>query len=299
MGKWAKTGLAVVLLISTSLITVTSSHASIKPGSKCVKLGVKSVSAGKTYACIKKGKTLVWNSGVKVVKPVPKAKSTLAPTPVASQTPAAEPSATPTPTPTIAATPTPTPSASPTDTSTPSPTPTLTPTDTPTPTPTATDASTLGSKENPVPIGTPLTIGDLVYTIKKVEYNIDAKLCAADGTNSGCVVDSNGVASVDPTDTNSWVSVTFSVQNNATATASPAGISTSFFINLPNGDLAWSDDLIFGYPLLSDVNIAPAGTGTGTVNFQVPKTLTNLNSTLELGDSSNGDTVNYYFQINW
>ncbi len=296
MGKWAKTGLAVVLLISTSLITATSSQASIKPGSKCVKLGVKSVAAGKTYSCTKKGKTLVWNSGVKVVKQVPKTKSTPAATPASSQTPAAAPSVTPTPT--ISETKTPTPSASPT--ATPTPTSSSTPTATPTPTATTTtDASALGSKENPVPIGTPLTIGDLVYTIKKVEYNIDTKLCAADGTNTGCVIDSNGVASVDPTDTNSWVSVTFSVQNNATATASPDGISTAFFINLPNGDLAWSDDLIFGYPLLSDVNIAPAGTGTGTVNFQVPKTLTHLNSTLELGDSSNGDTVNYYFQISW
>ena len=283
MGKLARAGLALTLVVTTVVASSPISQASIKPGAKCAKLGITSVSAGKTYTCIKKGKSLVWNSGLKVVKPAPKPKST------------------PTPAPTIAATPTPTPSATPTDTSTPSPTPTPTATDTstPTPTPTTTDASAMGTKDNPVPIGTALTIGDLVYTIKKVDYNIDAKLCAADSTNTGCVVDSKGNASVDPTNTNTWVSVTFSVVNNATATASPAGISTSFFINLPGGDLAWSDDLVFGYPLLSDVNIAPAGTGTGTVNFQVPKTVTHLNSTLELGDSSNGDTVNYYFQVSW
>jgi hypothetical protein len=54
------------LLLSSQLST---SHAAAKAGAKCTKVGVKSVVGAKTYTCIKSGKKLVWNKGVKVAAP--------------------------------------------------------------------------------------------------------------------------------------------------------------------------------------------------------------------------------------
>jgi len=45
--------------------------ASVKAGSACTKQGVKQISAGKSFTCIKQGKKLVWNKGVAVKKAGP------------------------------------------------------------------------------------------------------------------------------------------------------------------------------------------------------------------------------------
>lgn len=66
--------------------------AAMKSGQSCKKLGATSTSKGVKYTCIKSGKKLVWNKGVKVV-PVVK------PTPTSSSTPEVTPSPTPTSTP--------------------------------------------------------------------------------------------------------------------------------------------------------------------------------------------------------
>jgi len=90
---------ALVAVLSLSLITAQLSVAAVTPGAKCSKAGATSTYNGKKYTCVKSGKKLVWNKGVAIAKPVPVASPT--PTPVATPTP--------TPTPTVSATPTPTP----------------------------------------------------------------------------------------------------------------------------------------------------------------------------------------------
>ena len=45
---------------------MTVATAAVTPGAKCSKVGVKQVYKGKTYTCVKSGKKLVWNKGVKV-----------------------------------------------------------------------------------------------------------------------------------------------------------------------------------------------------------------------------------------
>ena len=79
----------------------TAASAAVKAGQSCSKAGATSTSKGIKYTCIKSGKKLVWNKGVKIVR-VAKPTPTLTPTPT--------PEATPTPTPpTVSPTPTPTP----------------------------------------------------------------------------------------------------------------------------------------------------------------------------------------------
>ena len=51
----------------------TTATAAVKAGAKCQKVGVKSVVGAKTFTCIKAGKKLVWNKGVRVVAVIPKA----------------------------------------------------------------------------------------------------------------------------------------------------------------------------------------------------------------------------------
>ena len=58
------------LFLSTPLIPV---NAAAKAGAKCTKAGSTEVVKGKSYTCIKSGKKLVWNKGVKVAAAIPKA----------------------------------------------------------------------------------------------------------------------------------------------------------------------------------------------------------------------------------
>ena len=58
----------VLLFISFSLIPA---DAAIKAGSVCKTAGITSVASGKTFTCVKSGKKMVWDKGVKVTQPVP------------------------------------------------------------------------------------------------------------------------------------------------------------------------------------------------------------------------------------
>lgn len=65
---WVASFVSLVLLFAS----VNSATATIKAGTKCVKLAQTSVFAGKKYTCIKSGKKLVWNKGVTfTIKPTP------------------------------------------------------------------------------------------------------------------------------------------------------------------------------------------------------------------------------------
>ena len=61
--------LRLVALIIPMVLVASNSYAAVKVGSSCSKAGIKSVSAGKTYTCVKSGKKLVWDKGVAVSKP--------------------------------------------------------------------------------------------------------------------------------------------------------------------------------------------------------------------------------------
>ena len=96
----------IAISISTALMIAGNfsvASAAVKAGQSCNKAGATSTSKGIKYTCIKSGKKLVWNKGVKIVR-VAKPTPTLTPTP----TPEATPTPTPTP-PTVSPTPTPTP----------------------------------------------------------------------------------------------------------------------------------------------------------------------------------------------
>jgi hypothetical protein len=81
-------GVALAIVAAT---LSSNASAAIKAGSTCTKLGLKSVSGGKSYTCVKSGKKLVWNKGVlsPIAKPAPSATAT--PVPVPSETPSPKP----------------------------------------------------------------------------------------------------------------------------------------------------------------------------------------------------------------
>ena len=65
----------IALLVITPLLfssQLSTSHAAAKAGAKCQKVGIKSVVGAKTFTCIKSGKKLVWNKGVRVLAVIPK-----------------------------------------------------------------------------------------------------------------------------------------------------------------------------------------------------------------------------------
>jgi len=74
-----------------------AASAAVKAGQSCSKAGATSTSKGIKYTCIKSGKKLLWNKGVKIVpavKPTPAAT----PTPEVTSTPTSTPTPSPTPT---------------------------------------------------------------------------------------------------------------------------------------------------------------------------------------------------------
>ena len=78
MNKRLITFLSILsLFVSTLLVPA---NAAIKVGAKCNKAGITSVTAGKTFKCVKSGKKLVWSKGVSISKPkaVPSPKKTAA-----------------------------------------------------------------------------------------------------------------------------------------------------------------------------------------------------------------------------
>jgi hypothetical protein len=70
--------LLLVFLTLLPLVLVTPpSSAAVKAGSACTKQGVKQISGGKSFTCVKQGKKFVWNKGVAVKKPAPTAICTI------------------------------------------------------------------------------------------------------------------------------------------------------------------------------------------------------------------------------
>jgi hypothetical protein len=92
--------LVLAFVLTVSLIAAPS-FAAVKAGAKCTKAGATATAGGKKFTCVKSGKKIVWNKGVKVSV----AKPVAMPTPSASAVPTV--SATPTPTPTPSSSPVP------------------------------------------------------------------------------------------------------------------------------------------------------------------------------------------------
>jgi hypothetical protein len=63
MAKKYKRLLALVMVFT--IMPLSPLSAAVKAGAPCAKVGAKSVAIGKTYTCIKSGKKLIWNKGVK------------------------------------------------------------------------------------------------------------------------------------------------------------------------------------------------------------------------------------------
>lgn len=72
-----KSYLRIITVLLSLALVVPHSVAALKAGSSCSKAGIKSVSGGRTYTCVKSGKKLVWNKGVliPVVNPAPTASA--------------------------------------------------------------------------------------------------------------------------------------------------------------------------------------------------------------------------------
>ena len=93
--RFTLTLFAIVLILSFMAAPL---NAAVKSGTKCLKQGQTSTSAGIKYTCVKSGNKLTWNKGVAVKKPAPVASPT--PSATATPTPAATPTASAIPTPT-------------------------------------------------------------------------------------------------------------------------------------------------------------------------------------------------------
>ena len=67
------------LTVLALVITPLQATAAVKAGAACTKAGSNSTVAGFKYTCVKSGKKLVWNKGVKVVAPKPSITPTQSP----------------------------------------------------------------------------------------------------------------------------------------------------------------------------------------------------------------------------
>jgi hypothetical protein len=99
--------LIVVMLFYFSM----NGASAITPGATCKKVGQVQTYKGKKFTCIKMGKKLFWDNGIKLTSksnsstPSPKPSPSLVPTPVPSTSSAPTPTSKPTPTPTPTLTP--------------------------------------------------------------------------------------------------------------------------------------------------------------------------------------------------
>jgi M6 family metalloprotease-like protein len=62
-----KTIIFLSILSLTTLYPQISANAAAKAGGACTKAGLTSIASGKTFTCVKSGKKLVWDKGIKVV----------------------------------------------------------------------------------------------------------------------------------------------------------------------------------------------------------------------------------------
>lgn len=76
----------VSLLLAASLVVtgVPFANAAVTPGSKCSKAGIKQIYKNKTYVCIKLGKKLYWDNGVRIEQPAQQSPQLSQPSPTPS-----------------------------------------------------------------------------------------------------------------------------------------------------------------------------------------------------------------------
>jgi hypothetical protein len=98
-----KIALAVLVFISLAMLPTSAANAP-KAGATCKKVGTTTTANGKKFTCVKSGKKLIWNKGVKVSVPRPSAT----PTPTAAPAPTFTPTPIESPLPTVTPTQTPT-----------------------------------------------------------------------------------------------------------------------------------------------------------------------------------------------
>jgi hypothetical protein len=84
------------LTVFVLVVSPLQASAAVKAGDTCKKAGTTATASGLKFTCVKSGKKLVWNKGVKIAAA---AKPSATPAPVATPTPVA--TATPSPTPTV------------------------------------------------------------------------------------------------------------------------------------------------------------------------------------------------------
>jgi hypothetical protein len=77
-------GVSALLALALLGSALPNANAAVTPGSKCPKAGVKQTYKGKVYTCIKLGKKLYWNNGVRIVTSKPTPTQTASPTPKSS-----------------------------------------------------------------------------------------------------------------------------------------------------------------------------------------------------------------------
>lgn len=68
---------ATCVSIGFSILNAEASHSAVKAGSACTKSGQTSVLAGKKFTCVKVGKKLQWNKGVRLPSPKPTSSPTM------------------------------------------------------------------------------------------------------------------------------------------------------------------------------------------------------------------------------
>jgi hypothetical protein len=154
-------------------------------------------------------------------------------------------------------------------------------------------SSTIGTPNNPVPMGIASTVGDFTYRVDGIEFGLDEAICKANSFNDGCTYDDNFTAIVDPKANFNWAGVTLTASNKSKAIAKPAGsFSKTFSLVLPNGQLL--DSEIFA------IGVVPGGSGNGMIFFKIPKSIASLKSLLVIRDSSFfTKSKDVYFQLNW
>lgn len=79
-------GLTAIALVLT--LGLVPAHAAVKAGVACKKVGITAIAGAYKYTCVKSGKKLVWNKGVKIpaAKPTPTPTPTQLPKPKAKKT---------------------------------------------------------------------------------------------------------------------------------------------------------------------------------------------------------------------
>jgi|UniRef100_UPI004049C7D4 hypothetical protein len=81
-----KMRLLVFAVLLPLVLAAPVSSAAVKAGSACTKQGVKQISGGKSFTCVKQGKKLVWKKGVAVKKPAAPVVALPTPSPIPSAT---------------------------------------------------------------------------------------------------------------------------------------------------------------------------------------------------------------------